>query len=74
MTSKNRVTVHLFYETERGAIKKEVKVIILFNTPYQDIPGTIDKIVTEFYSTYSFHEIKTITSIKDEIYVNGGLI
>ncbi|KKN85503.1 hypothetical protein LCGC14_0278260 [marine sediment metagenome] len=74
MTSKNRITVHLFHTTDRGAIIRTVKNIILFNTPYQEIPSTIDKIVMEFYSTYDFHEIKTITSIKDEIYVNGGLI
>ena len=74
MTSKNRVIVHLFYTTEKGAILKTVKSFLLFDVVYDDIPGTIDKIVTLFYSTSDYHEIKTITGVKDEIYVNGALI
>jgi hypothetical protein len=74
MTSKNRITVHLFFSTDRGTIQKRVVYILLFDISYDEIPGTIDKIVMEFYSTYDDHEIKTITTVKDEIYVNGKLI
>ena len=74
LSIKNRVTVHLFYETERGAILKHVKRFLLFNVEYEDIPKTIDKIVTMYYSTYSSHEIKAITEINEEIWVNSALI
>ena len=74
MTSKNRVIVHLFFTTEKGLVQKRVKSFLLFDVAYDDIPGTIDKIVTLFYSTFDYHEIKTITGVKDEIYVNGKLI
>lgn len=74
MTSKNRVTVHLFFTTEKGAIQRKIKHILLFDVAYNDIPGTIDRIVTLFYSTFDYHQIQTINTVKDEVYVNGKLI
>ena len=74
LSTRNRVTVHLFYETERGAILKHIKLFLLFIVEYDDIPKTIDKIVMEYYNTYSSHEIKAVTGIKEEIWVNSKLI
>ena len=74
LSSRNRVTVHLFYETERGAILKHVKRFLLFNVEYEDIPATVDKIVMLYYNTYNSHEIKAITEVKEEIWVNSALI
>ena len=74
LSVKNRVVVHLFYETERGAILKHAKRFLLFNVEYEDIPATIDKIIMEYYSTYSSHEIQSIIGIKEEIWVNSKLI
>ena len=73
MTSKNKVIVHVFYEGDKGTTKKSYP-ILLMNTPYADIPVAIDRIVAQYYSTCSWHEIHSITTIKDQIYVNGELI
>lgn len=79
MTTKNRIVVHLFYEQEYGSMGavrtvKIVKSVILFDVGYDDIPSTIDLIVKEFWETCSWHELKSITGVKDEIYINGKLI
>ncbi len=73
-TSRNRVIVHLFYETEKGAILKHIKRFILVNVEYEDIPTTIRKIVLEYYNTYSDHEIKSIAGVQEQIWVNSKLI
>jgi hypothetical protein len=75
MTNKNKIVIHLFYEQSTGiGYKKTVISILLFNTDYDMIPKTIDKIVMEYYNTCSYHEIHSIIAIKDQIYINGGLI
>jgi len=79
MTTKNRITVHLFYEQEYGSMGavrtvKIVKSVILCDVKYDDIPSVIDRIVNDFWETCSWHEIKSITGVKDEIYINGKLI
>ncbi len=79
MTSKNRVTVHLFYEQEYGSMGavrtvKIVKKVLLYDVGYDEIPSTIQRIVNEFWETCSWHEIKSITGITEEIYINGKLI
>lgn len=73
-SSRNRVTVHLFYDSPSGAVLHHVKKFILFNVVYEDIPDTIIKIVAGYYNTYMYHEIKAITGIKEEIWVNSKLI
>jgi len=73
LSNRNRITVHLFYNKAKS-IGKHIKQFILINVEYEDIPLTIQKIVTEYYNTYIYYEIKTITGIKEEIWVNSKLI
>jgi len=73
-STRNKVTVHLFYTTEMGMTLHHVKRFILFNVQYEDIQDTIVKIVDLYYNTYSYHEIKSIVGIKEEIWVNNELI
>lgn len=73
-STRNRVTVHLFYQTMMGITLHHVRKIILFNVTYEDIPATIIKIVEEYYNNYMYHEIKSITGVKEEIWVNNRLI
>ncbi len=73
-STRNKVTVHLFYNTERGMTLHHVKRFILFNVVYEDIPDVITKITDLYYDTYIYHEIKSITGVKEEIWVNNELI
>jgi len=73
-STRNRVTVHLFYNTDRGLTLHHVKKFILFNVMHEDIADTIVKIVDEYYNTYAYHEVKSIVGVKEEIWVNNKLI
>lgn len=72
--NKYRVTVHLFYPQDSGNVKKEVHYINLIDVEYSNVPNIINTIVTLHYSTCSWHEIKTVSTIKDEIYIRGELV
>lgn len=72
--NKYRVTVHLFYYGNSPAAQKHVKHILLFGVEYDDVPTIIKKIYDEYFTSYNWHEIKTVSIVKDEIYVNGELI
>ena len=73
-STRNKVTVHLFYQTQMGMVGHHVRRFILFNVALEDIGITITKIVHQYYSTYMYHEVKSITGVKEEIWINNELI